>query len=205
MRGTMAKTATIRVAGLDDARQIAAVYAPIVHDTPISFEVTPPDAAEMRQRIADTTRRWPWLVAERDGGVTGYAYAAPHHTRAAYAWSADVSVYVAGDAQRAGHARALYTALLRLLTAQGYTSASAGIALPNGASVGLHEALGFVPIGVFRGVGYKLGQWWDVGWWQRRLPLPNDEPSPPLAWPDLSATVVTDALDAGATLLRSRG
>lgn len=199
----MART-TLRAADGDDAEHVAAIYAPLVRDTAISFEVTPPDANEMRQRITHVMQRFPWLVAADDARIRGYAYAAAHHTREAYAWSVDVSVYVAPEAQRTGTACALYTSLLELLETQGYANAFAGIALPNDASVALHETLGFTRIGVYRDVGYKLGQWWDVGWWQRRLPLPVTS-SRPTAWPDLPEAAITEALATGASLLRNPG
>lgn len=122
----------------------------------------------MAQRIADYGASHAWLVAEMSGVVVGYAYGSPHRTRAAYASSCDVAVYVAPDAARRGVGRALYGALLPLL-ARRYHAAFAGIALPNAASIALHEALGFTPLGVYREVGWKLGAWRDVGWWQRLL------------------------------------
>lgn len=123
----------------------------------------------MRARIERTLPAYPWLVYERQGEVLGYAYGSRHAERAAYRWSADVSVYVRDDARRMGIGRALYSALLPLLCELGYHQAFAGITLPNAASVGLHQALGFTPVGMFRNVGYKLGTWHDVGWWQMAL------------------------------------
>lgn len=194
-------TATLRLARTDDAAQIAGIYAPLVHDTAITFEVDAPDAAEIAQRIADTSLRFPWLVVERDDRVHGFAYAGMHRKRAAYRWSADVSVYVARDARRAGVGRGLYTTLLELLAAQGYANAFAGIALPNDASIGLHEAFGFTPVGVYRSVGYKHGSWWDVGWWQRRLPAIDATPPPPTRLPELSDPVVEQAMADGQAWL----
>jgi phosphinothricin acetyltransferase len=120
-------------------------------------------------------------VCEVDGDVTGYAYASPHRARAAYRWSVDTSVYVGERWRRSGVGRDLYASLFSVLAAQGFVNAYAGIALPNPASVRLHEAVGFTSIGVYEGVGYKLGRWHDVGWWQRALkPAPEtpDEPIP---------------------------
>lgn len=177
--------ARIRVAAAGDAAQVAAIYAPIVERTVISFEFDAPAADEMRRRITETLARWPWLVCERAGNVLGYAYAGRHRARAAYQWSADVSVYVDAAARRGGVGRALYASLLAILVVQGYVNAYAGITLPNPASVGLHEALGFRPIGVYRGVGYKFGAWHDVGWWHLALRERPDRPAPPLAFPDV--------------------
>lgn len=161
--------ATIRPATEADAEQIAAIYGPIVLNTAISFEMEPPDAEEMRRRIAGTLERYPWLVCERGGEVLGYAYASQYRTRAAYQWSVDTAVYTGAQSRGIGVGRALYTALLSVLPLQGFYNAYAGITQPNAGSVGLHEAMGFELVGVYRQVGYKLGRWHDVGWWQRSL------------------------------------
>ena len=138
-------------------------------DTWISFELDPPAPEEMAGRIAEYGVTHGWLVAESDGAVAGYAYGSPHRTRAAYSSSCDVAVYVDPAHSRRGIGRALYAELLPLLASQGYHAAFAGIALPNDGSVGLHEAMGFTPVGIYREVGWKLGGWRDVGWWQRLL------------------------------------
>src|SRR5918996_222132 len=141
---------SIRLATERDAEEIASIYAPNVTDTIISFELEPPTADEMRLRIEATLERCPWLVCEREGRVLGYAYADAHGSRAAYRWSVDVSVYVHEDARRMGLGRALYTSLFAALDLQGFYNAYAGATLPNPASVGLHEAVGFRPVGVCR-------------------------------------------------------
>ena len=175
----------VRVATGEDAAAIAAIYAPVVRDTPISFELDPPDIATMRQRVLDTLKVRPWLVCERGGAIVGYAYAATHRERAAYQWCVETSVYIAAEARRQGVGRALYAELLPLLVRQGYVHAYAGITLPNAASVGLHEALGFRPVGIYKAIGFKLGAWHDVGWWD--LPLPRGklppEPAAPVPFP----------------------
>jgi L-amino acid N-acyltransferase YncA len=172
--------ATVRPAAPSDAEPIAAIYAPIVRDTAISFEVDPPSAEAMRRRIAEVTLRYPWLVCDRAGEVLGYAYAGQHRARAAYRWSVDVSVYVLDSSRRRGVGRALYGALFRILVLQGYFNAYAGITLPNAGSVGLHEAMGFTPVGVYGAVGFKLGAWHDVGWWQLELRRRSAPANPPL-------------------------
>jgi phosphinothricin acetyltransferase len=177
----------IRLADVADAGPVQAIYALIVRDTAISFELEVPDVPEMQRRITSTLEQMPWLVCENDGGLLGYAYAGPHRIRAAYQWSVDVSVYVHADARQMGVGRALYRSLFGLLTLQGFTNAFAGITLPNPASVGLHESSGFKPIGAYRDVGHKLGRWHDVVWWQ--LPL-GERDSPlgtPAALPDAPA------------------
>jgi phosphinothricin acetyltransferase len=197
-------SATIRVAFPEDAEAILTIYTPIVRETAISFEVEPPTPLEMHERIATTLRRLPWLVCEHQGEVQGYVYASPHRARAAYQWSVDVSVYIHAQARRTGMGRALYHALFQLLSLQGFYQCFAGITLPNPASVGLHEALGFQPVGVYQAVGYKLGVWHDVGWWQRALQPRPRPPTPPTAFEVLRQTSTTweATLHAGMQLLR---
>ena len=165
---------------LHDAAACAAIYAPYVREGVASFEESPPSAEAMGRRIATVSRTHPWLVAERDGEPAGYAYATPHHERAAYRWAADVAVYVDERRQRSGVGRELYQGLLELLVRQRLHVACAGITLPNDASVGLHEALGFELVGIYRGIGFKRGAWHDVGWWQARLAPLTAEPQEPL-------------------------
>lgn len=169
----------IRMATADDAAGIRAIYAPHVLDAPTSFERSPPTEADVGERIRTTTRTHPWLVCEHVGEIVGYAYAGRHRSRDAYQWSADVSVYVHSEYQRHGVARGLYESLFRALTLQGYYNLYAGITLPNASSVGLHEAMGFEPVGVYENVGYKHGEWRDVGWWARSLRSHEPDPDPP--------------------------
>lgn len=156
----------IRPVRLDDSDAIAAIYAPYCTDTVISFEMEAPSVDEIRQRIEKVTKTLPWLVEERDGKVVGYAYASLHRERLAYQYSVEVSVYVDGNHHKQGIGKALYLKLFDELRELGKYNALAGIALPNAASVGLHEHLGFVHIGTYNKVGYKFGGWHDVGWWQ---------------------------------------
>ncbi|MHA6575789.1 arsinothricin resistance N-acetyltransferase ArsN1 family B [Pseudomonas yamanorum] len=165
----MSFTVNVRVAVAADAPAIQAIYAPMVERTAISFEQEAPSIEEMAQRITATLDLYPYLVAERDGQVVGYAYASPHRAREAYRWSVDVTVYIDPAAHRNGIGRALYEQLLPLLVRHGYHAAYAGIALPNAGSVGLHEALGFTHIGTYPEVGFKHGQWHDVGYWRKAL------------------------------------
>jgi L-amino acid N-acyltransferase YncA len=182
----------IRVATPADAGQIQAIYAPIVRDTTISFEDEPPTADDMARRIAGTLPTHPYLVYEEDGRVLGYIYGSVFRARAAYRWSVETTVYIDGRNHRRGVGRALYEALLPILRRQGFHSAFAGIALPNAASVGLHEALGFRSVGVYQDVGFKHGQWRDVGWW--RLGLSE---GPPAAEPIAFATLAGEIEGGG--------
>ena len=165
----MSKDVRIRLATETDAEGMLAIYAPIVLETAISFELEPPTVEEFRGRIGQTLARYPWLVCEIGGEIAGYAYASEYKPRAAYRWSVEVTVYVNADFRRRGVGRTVYAALFERLRAQGFYNAYAAISLPNDASVGLHESLGFEHLGTMRNVGFKLGRWHDVGWWQMEL------------------------------------
>jgi L-amino acid N-acyltransferase YncA len=195
-----AHSVEIRFAGAADAGDIAAIYAPNVVENAISFEADPPSPQMMCERITSTLQQLPWLVYERDGELMGYAYASPHSQRAAYCWSLNASVYIAAGCRRLGIGRALYTSLFALARLAGYYSVHAGVTLPNVASVGLHESFGFVPVGIYRAVGFKLGAWHDVGWWQLALRPRRGAPTQPKALPILraqEANAVEAALAAG--------
>ena len=188
------RTRRIRLATPEDAGAIAAIYAPYVRDTAISFEWEPPTVEEMRGRIRHTLERFPWLVATDDGRLVGYAYATSYRTRAAYQWSAEVSVYVAPDARRRGVAGMLYDALLGLLRLQGYRTLYGVIALPNEASVSFHETKRFERIGVFPAAGFKHGAWHDVLWMRRALEQVAAEPDPPIPLTELDPARVEGLL-----------
>lgn len=179
----------IRAATPDDAAAIATLYAPFVEGSPVSFEVSAPGADEMRARIEAGAGLYPWLAAvDQDDSPIGYAYACAFRTRPAYRFAVEASIYLAPEAQGLGLGGALYEALFEILTAQGFTQAIAAISLPNDPSVRLHERHGFVHAGTYRQVGYKFGQWWDVGLWQRTLATaadPVEEPRPlgEIDWP----------------------
>jgi len=162
-------TRTVRDAVAADAAACAAIYAPYVLDTAVTFEVEPPDAAELARRITTAAERHAWLVLEDDARVVGYAYGGPFKERAAYRFACEVSVYLEVGLRRSGAGRALYGVLLPRLAQRGFRTAAAGMTLPNAASVGLHTALGFEPVGTFRRVGWKHGRWHDVAWVQRDL------------------------------------
>jgi L-amino acid N-acyltransferase YncA len=165
----------VRDANEHDAEACAAIYAPYVTDTTVTFEYEPPSAAEMARRIAAAQRAHAWVVLEDDGRVVGYAHAGPYKERAAYRWSSEVSVYLEMGRRRSGRGRMLYGALFERLAERGFRTLVAGMTLPNDASEGLHRAMGFEPIGIFRRVGWKHGQWRDVAWAQRSLGA-DDEP-----------------------------
>jgi phosphinothricin acetyltransferase len=178
--------ADVRVADPErDAARIAEIYRPYVEDTIISFEEVAPTAAQMAERMRSTLTWTPWLVAEEDGRVVGYAYASRHRERAGYRWSVDISVYLESGAQGRGIGRALYSELLAILRRQRFVNAYAGITLPNDASVGLHRAIGMEQIGVYERVGYKFGQWLGVAWFSMRLTEPAEPPQEPIPFAEL--------------------
>ena len=181
-------TRIIRLVHAGDARAMQAIYAPVVSQTPISFETIPPSIEEMSQRIEKTLKSFPWLVYEDAGELLGYAYASQHRVRSAYQWSVDVSVYVHERSRRQGIGRKLYTELFQLLRQQGFYNVFAGITLPNPASVALHEAMGMRPLGVYEKVGYKLNAWYDVGWWQGLLQPHSANPPAPKSMAEMQLT-----------------
>jgi len=164
----------IRAARPEDATACAAIYAPYVTGSVISFEEAAPDADEMRRRM-DASHAW--LVAEDGDQIVGYAYGSRHHERAAYRWAADVAIYMTESRQRQGLGRRLYAELFAILRDQGFRMLCAGLTLPNAGSDGLHRAMGFEEVGVYRKIGWKLGAWHDVRWYQLDL-YPGDASSP---------------------------
>ena len=196
--------AVIRTAREADAEAMLAIYAPYVRDTAISFETEPPSVEEFRGRMRSTLEAGLWLVCEADDGSIGYAYAARFHARRAYQWTVEVTVYVRRDHHRQGVGLGLYTSLLGCLELQGFRTAVGVIALPNPASVGLHERMGFARAGVLRAAGYKHGRWHDVGWWQRDLGEPGSSPQPPRTLADMRESAgYRRAVSAGAVLVHA--
>lgn len=175
----------IRLAGEADADQIASIYRPYVEQSRISFEEEAPDATEIAKRMSGPIH--PWLVAQDGGRIAGYASTSPMRDRAAYRWSVETGIYLAPESQGRGLGRKLLAAHLGLLERQGFVTIVAGIALPNDASVALHEKLGFTLSGIERGVGYKLGEWVDVGRWQKDLALRDATPTEPRPYEGLMA------------------
>jgi L-amino acid N-acyltransferase YncA len=159
-----------------DAAACAAIYAPYVLESVASFEARPLTAEEMSGRIEASHA---WLIAVHEGTPVGYAYGSTHHERAAYAWAADVAVYIDAERHRSGIGRRLYARLFEQLRAVGLWTLCAGVTQPNAASDGLHAAMGFVPVGTYTRIGWKAGAWHDVRWWQ--LDLRPGEPGPPSA------------------------
>ena len=169
----------VRDATAADGAACAAIYAPYVTGTAITFELDPPSPSEMSKRIEAALVNHAWVVLAEGDHVAGYAYAAPYKLRAAYRWSCEVSVYVEIGRRRSGAGRALYQSLFERLERRGYCVAVAGMTLPNEASAGLHRAMGFQPVGVYRKIGWKNDAWHDVAWLQRPVNTPLGRPAEP--------------------------
>ena len=185
----------IRIATTADADAVLEIYAPVVRDTVISFELTVPSISEMEQRITRTLDRFPWLIAEVNGRVAGYAYAGLHRSRLAYQWSVETSVYVSPDFRRQGVARKLYGCLFALLRGQGFINAYAGVGLPNPGSENLHSSSGFKEIGVYKNIGFKFGAWHSVRWYELALSdHPDSEPPAPVRLRELDESFVAECL-----------
>lgn len=167
---------TIRLATVDDAAEILAIYRPFIEETTVTLEYRVPSRDEFADRLAGILAAYPFLVHVSGSEVTGYAYATRQGEREGYKYNAAVSVYVKPGRHRAGIGRKLYSRLFPLLREQGVANAYGVITLPNAASVGLHRATGFVDVAVFHRNGYKLGRWVDILWMAKRL---DDGGAPP--------------------------
>jgi L-amino acid N-acyltransferase YncA len=189
----------LRVAREADAESLLGIYSPLVHETPISFELAPPSLEEYRGRIETVLETTPWLVCEEEGAILGYAYASKFRPRPAYQWTVETTVYVDSSHYQRSVGRALYETLFGCLRLQGYRSAIAIIALPNPASVALHEKVGFARVGVLHDVGFKLDRWHDIGLWELALQLLPAVPPPPRPLSTVSGSAEFRAvLDKGA-------
>ncbi len=184
----------IRLATKADAKGILDIYSPYISNTSFTFETELPSIVSFAERITGYLINWPWLVYEVDGSIAGYAYASRYRERTAYQWCVEVSVYVHDDHQRKGIAKQLYGLLFNILRRQGYRNVYAVINLPNDKSVEFHEAAGFTYLATYENVGYKLGKWKNVGWWQLQLNSYDLEPSAPIKFSDLPAVEIITLL-----------
>jgi L-amino acid N-acyltransferase YncA len=195
----------IRIATAADAASILDIYVPYIENTSYTFETEVPAVDSFRERIVSYLQNWPWLVCEIDGVIAGYAYGAKHRERVAYQWSIESSVYVHDDYQRTGVARALYTALIDILKLQGSRNLYAVINLPNEKSVAFHETMGFEYFATYNSVGYKLGKWKNVGWWQLQLNEYTIEPPAPLKFYEVNKKEIELILQSASRLVRDGG
>jgi len=185
----------IRLARPSDADGILAIYTPYITGTSFTFETQVPSVVEFSKRIESYLENWPWLVFEVDGTIAGYAYGSKYRERTGYQWCVECSVYVHDDFMRMGVAKALYEPLFEILKTQGYHNVYAVINLPNERSVRFHESCGFDWFATYKNVGYKLGKWKDVGWWQLIINDYGDEPVPPVKFSELEREIVEKMLN----------
>jgi L-amino acid N-acyltransferase YncA len=192
----------IRIATGDDASSILKIYAPYIENTSYTFETEVPAIDAFKDRINSYLENWPWLVCDIDGVIAGYAYGAKHRERTAYQWSIESSVYVHDDYQRIGVAKALYTALIDVLKLQGFRNLYAVVNLPNDKSVALHEKLGFEYFATYKNVGYKLGKWKNVGWWQLQLNEYSREPELPIKFFEINKKSVDNIFQSASNFIK---
>lgn len=185
----------IRLANTQDAKAILDIYAPYVINTSFTFEAEVPSEKEFAERISHYLEHWPWLVCEIDGTIAGYAYGARYRERIGYQWCVESSIYIHDDFMKKGIAHKLYSTLTELLKMQGYRNVYAVINLPNEKSVQFHERCGFNWFANYENVGYKLGQWKTVGWWQLIINDHSDEPVAPTKFSLLDENVVQKTID----------
>lgn len=185
----------IRLAKPTDAAVILDIYAPYIKYTSLTFETEVPAVVEFANRISSYLQNWPWLVYEKNSQVVGYAYASRYRERVAYQWSIECSVYIHKDHHRLGIARELYSKLFEILKLQGFTTVYAVINLPNDQSVALHESMGFKYFATYENVGYKLGKWKNVGWWQLQLNEYIDEPAAPIKFSAINNEILESILN----------
>jgi phosphinothricin acetyltransferase len=193
---------TIRLATGDDAAAILDIYAPYIQNTSFTFETEVPSLHAFKERINNYLQRWPWLVCEIDGKIAGYAYAGNYRERVAYQWCTESSIYLHDDFQKKGVARALYTALIGILKEQGFRNVYAVINLPNEKSVAFHESMGFTYFATYENVGYKLGRWKNVGWWQLIINEYGPEPAAPIMFAELNKEKLPAILTEATIRLR---
>jgi L-amino acid N-acyltransferase YncA len=180
-----------RIATPEDAESILEIYTPVINTTAISFEETPPSVADMAKRIEKILEKHPWIVAvDKNEKILGYAYASPYRDRAAYKWASEVSIYIRDTHQKLGLGKSLYEKLFHIMKKQNIYKSYALIALPNTGSIALHEKMGFQYLCIFKNVGYKLGKWHDVGWWEKTLSRSANAPSEPIKFSDLKNTLL---------------
>ncbi|MHC3511156.1 GNAT family N-acetyltransferase [Streptococcus suis] len=165
----------IRSAQIEDAADLVAIYAPYVENTAITFETEVPTVSDFASRIKKTLEKFPYLVAEEEGQVVGYAYASTYYARAAYDWTVEMSVYVSNEARGKGIGSLLYDAIEEDLKARGFKNFLACIALPNPASLALHEKRRYEQVAHFKNVGYKFDTWHDIVWLQKSLVVKQNE------------------------------
>lgn len=192
----------LRIATRDDAAAMLEIYAPFILNSGITQETDVPSIEDFQKRILLNFEERPWLVCEIDNQVAGYAYAGKHRDRKGYQWCTEPSVYVHEKFFGFGVANALYTALFDILKLQGYVNAYAVITLPNDRSISFHKKFGFDYLTTYPKIGYKLGQWHDVGWMQYEINPHKDETADPIKFSAIDSSVIKAILKRSSELLR---
>ena len=193
----------IRVATKADAQGMLEIYAPFILNSGITQETEVPSVEEFQMRILSGLEERPWLVCELADQIAGYAYAGKHRERKGYQWCTEPSVYISEKFYQRGIANALYTALFDILKIQGYVNAYAVITLPNEKSIGFHKKFGFDYLTTYPKIGYKLGQWHDVGWMQYEINPHKQEPPDPVKFTAIDKSVINEILKKSSTLLKT--
>jgi phosphinothricin acetyltransferase len=192
----------LRIADVRDAADMVQIYAPFIRSSGITQEIEVPSTEAFAERVKTTLIERPWIVCDVDGMLAGYAYAGKHRERSGYQWCTEPSVYVDEKFHRSNIATALYTALFEILKKQHYVNAYAVITLPNPQSVAFHEKFGFTYLTTFKRIGFKLGKWHDVGWWEKQVNRHEYVMSDPIKFMSLDQPTIDMALAAGNNLLR---
>ena len=187
----------LRIATLRDVPEILEIYAPYVENTTVSFEYEPPTLEAFTQRFRTITTQFPWLVWEEDGLILGYAYASAPFSRAAYQWCAEPTVYLRPEARGRAVAQKLYAVLEEILLRQGYLVLYALVCGENTASVRFHEKQGYRIAADFPGMGFKMGRWLNLIWFEKRLKMAKTPSNPPVAWSEVvhNTESLSDILD----------
>lgn len=191
----------IRVATGDDAAAMLEIYAPFILNSGITQETGIPTVEEFQKRIFSNLEERPWLVCEIDNQIAGYAYAGKHRDRKGYQWCTEPSVYISENFYQRGIAHALYTALFDILKLQGYVNAYAVITLPNEKSISFHKKFGFDYLTTYPKIGYKLGQWHDVGWMQYEINPHKKDPADPIKFSEIDKSLIFSILAKSSSLL----
>lgn len=194
----------VRLATINDTRQIREIYAPSILGAATSFETEVPSAEEMQSRIETILKKYPWIVCAVDEKIAGYVYASKHRDREAYQWSCECSIYMNNDFKGKGIGKELYQLLFQILKLQGFRNVYAGISLPNEASVHIHEKCGFKHFATYENIGYKFGNWHTVGWWKLQINDYDLQPPPPLKLSELSSQTLHDLFNRTAQNIQSK-
>jgi L-amino acid N-acyltransferase YncA len=191
----------IRIATKDDAAGMLEIYAPFILNSGITQETEVPSVEEFQKRVISNLKERPWLVCEINDQIAGYAYAGKHRDRKGYQWCTEPSVYISENFFQRGIANALYTALFDILKIQGYVNAYAVITLPNEKSVSFHKKFGFDYLTTYLKIGYKLGQWHDVGWMQYEINPHKEDPADPAKFSEVDKSLIVPILAKATSLL----